>query len=68
MDNQRLIFVLLIATVILSISSTIFIFSLNFGTAVNSSVPVEEKTVSSGNVQFVIEENLDNIIIDNETE
>jgi hypothetical protein len=57
MENQKIIFVLLIATVILSISSMIFVFSLNVGSSMNDNRASGE-TINSGNVQLIVEENI----------
>jgi flagellar basal body-associated protein FliL len=57
MENQKIIFVLLIVTVILSISSMIFVFSLNVDSSMNYDRASGE-TINSGNVQLIIEENL----------
>jgi hypothetical protein len=54
MENQKLIFVLLMVTVVLSIGSMVFVFSLNVGsTTVNNADSGE--TINSGNVQFTLE-------------
>lgn len=56
MENQKIIFVLLIATVILSISSMIFVFSLNVDSSTNND-RANGETINSGNVQLIVEEN-----------